>query len=425
MNEINDQFAIQLSFKGKKTLLSNVTTGTTIRELHDIARSALVLDDTTALKLIHRGKVLKESTSSHRPSCNCHPSNSPPDKNATVSSLFAASSKKSKSPPQVIAMATTQQSRSEVTNRRSDPTIRGFDQEKQREEATSSATATAPWGPSHRTQSPNYKFCKIQACTWQSFGHRASSSRKTPHAFEAVRLLEKLATDPGIVAVMEERELVVMTLAEMDPIDDRLAQKKKAQSPGSCLLGYNTNHGLRIDLKLRTDDLEGFLPYSSIAATLLHELSHNWVGEHDALFWSNYGQMRVEYLYTHAQLSATGYVIKGRTSAALADVEVYCGGGKGGKEVSMRSIYVMVVRDLKGECASHGIPVEMVAPAVLHRCKEIEEKAATDGGGRGRMVGGNNPDSLDGSGNRSPRELALAAAERRAREQSQQQNEER
>jgi len=50
---------------------------------------------------------------------------------------------------------------------------------------------------------------------------------------------------------------------------------KKAQNPNSCLLVYNTNHGSRIDLKLRPDNLEGSYPYGDIAATLLHELSHN------------------------------------------------------------------------------------------------------------------------------------------------------
>jgi hypothetical protein len=52
---------------------------------------------------------------------------------------------------------------------------------------------------------------------------------------------------------------MVGTLGEMDPIDDRLMQKKEQQ--GGCLLGYNTNGGVRIDVKLRTDDLQGFRPY--------------------------------------------------------------------------------------------------------------------------------------------------------------------
>lgn len=220
---------------------------------------------------------------------------------------------------------------------------------------------------------------------------------------------------------MIERELVVGTLAEMDPVDDRLAAKKKAQNPNSCLLGYNTNAGTRIDLKLRPDNLDGFYPYRELAATLLHELSHNWVGEHNALFWSNYGQMRVEYLVTHARLAAGGYVIDGRTSAAVAGLEFtgeeLAGGGRG----SIRAIYERVVRDLTGECAEHGVSMDMVAPAVYHRCNEMEEKEGRDIGGGGRMVGGRGDDRTNNGSGASPRDRALAAAEkRRARDQREQ-----
>ena len=86
------------------------------------------------------------------------------------------------------------------------------------------------------------------------------------------------------------------------------------------MLGYNTNHGLRIDLKLQTDDLGGFQPYWELAATLAHELSHNWVGEHDALFWTNHGQMRVEYLWQHARLMRGNVFVQGQRTAALAEV---------------------------------------------------------------------------------------------------------
>eukprot|EP00980_Cylindrotheca_fusiformis_P030888 scaffold25584_cov157-Cylindrotheca_fusiformis.AAC.1 len=120
-------------------------------------------------------------------------------------------------------------------------------------------------------QDRHYKFVRLEACTWQSFGHRPSVETTTPHAFEAHRLLEQLATDPGIVAIMKERELVVNTLGEMDPIDDRIMQAKQQKNnnnnntSSSCLLlGYNTNHGLRIDIKLRTEDLSGFRPYPEL-----------------------------------------------------------------------------------------------------------------------------------------------------------------
>jgi hypothetical protein len=90
------------------------------------------------------------------------------------------------------------------------------------------------------------------------------------------------------------------------------------------LLGYYTNHGTRIDVKLRTDDLITFWPYPELALTLLvHELSHNWVGEHNVLFWTNYGQMKVEYLWKHACLLLGGDFVNGERTAELADIMCY------------------------------------------------------------------------------------------------------
>jgi len=100
--------------------------------------------------------------------------------------------------------------------------------------------------------------------------------------------------------------------------------------------------------------------------------------------------------------------------------------GSSGEEASgcMRAIYDAVVRELEGECASHGIPIEMVAPAIKHRCDEIEEKEAKAVDAGRRMVGGGYTN--DGGDTRSSRERALAAAERRrARDRCQEKNEER
>jgi len=102
--------------------------------------------------------------------------------------------------------------------------------------------------------------------------------------------------------------------------------------------------------------------------------------------------------------------------------------GRWGEEASgcMRAIYDAVVRELEGECASHGIPIEMVAPAIKHRCDEIEEKEAKAMDAGGRMVRGGRVTTNDGGDTRSSRERALAAAERRrARDRCQEKNEER
>jgi hypothetical protein len=89
---------------------------------------------------------------------------------------------------------------------------------------------------------------------------------------------------------------------------------------GGCLLGYNTNHGLMINVKLRMEDLSGFQPYQELGLTLIHKLSHNWVSKHDVLFWTNYSQMRVEYLWRHGQLMRGGVFVGGKTTAALAGI---------------------------------------------------------------------------------------------------------
>ena len=313
----------------------------------------------------------------------------------------------------------------ELNSLRSDPLVRGFDDEKSSKSAASSVLSTY-WGPLHGNQHKRYKFCRFQECTDASFGSRPGAS--TPHAFEARRLLERLATDPGIVSILASRELVVGTLGEMDPIDDRLIQQK--QREGGCLLGYNTNHGTRIDVKLRTDDLAGFRPYDELAATLAHELSHNWCGEHDAVFWTNYGQMRVEYLWTHARLMRGGVFVDGKRIAALAGIAhlISPRDGNAIKRLNdaqtddprtvMDNICRSVITELAGEMMQHRLPVQLVAPTVATFGRELmaetEDDAAAHGGGQ-RLGGSDGAGRGEATGS-SARERALAAAERRARE---------
>lgn len=365
-------FEVLLSFKGQTATIL-VTQETTADELDHRAREAFALRGDATLKLIWKGKVFDARDEPAFPT-----------------------GKPGKKTPKVMVVASRGEKVKELNAGRSDPTIRGFDTERA---SPQKSTATF-WGLG---QNKKYKFCRFKACTWQSFGHRTGS--KTPHAFEALRLLEKVATDPGTVAVMVERELVVGTLGEMDPIDDRLMQKKKTE--GACLLGYNTNHGLRIDLKLRSNDLQGFLPYDQIAATLIHELSHNWVGEHNALFWTNYGQMRVEYLHKHASLAASGYLVDGRTTAQLAGVADGCKEG-------MQSIANSVIKDCSSEMAQHGIPVQAITPAILDRCRELT--VDSEQSERGQRLGGASSGGSEIATTDNARELALAAAERRAQE---------
>jgi hypothetical protein len=354
-----ETFPVQLVFKGANVALP-VTVETTGNQLLSLAQTALQVSSETCFKLLYKGKQLVGDIP-----------------------LFPVEPIKT---PKIMVLATQSTEVFELNSKRSDPTIRGFDNEMK---VTYHKNQT--WGE-YTKQDKVYKFARFEACTWHSFGHRPTES--TPHAFKAMELLETLATDPGIVAIMKERELFVNTLGEMDPIDDCLKQKK--QSHGACLLGYNTNSGLRIDIKLRTDDLKGFRPYAELVGTLIHELSHNWVGDHNLLFWTNHGQMRIEYFHQHATLAASGYIVKGKTTAEIADISC----------MTMDEIFNQVMKELQQEMAQHGLQPSMIAAQIQQRCQELTMLEAP-----GRSLGG------AGGGGTSARDLASAAAERRARQQ--------
>jgi hypothetical protein len=355
-------FQVNLAFQGKTISLDGITTSTTGSDLFHRTLEAFELSDKTQLKLLYKGKRLE---------------------NDKTQPIFKAPPTKK---PKIMVMATSAVVAKEIASKRSDPTIRGFDQEQLNNRQQKEPQH---WGEG-MVQSRDFKFCRFQACTWQSFGHRPIE--KTPHAFAAMQLLEKLSTDPGIVAIMEERELVVGTLGEMDPIDDRLMQKK--QEHGGCVLGYNTNAGARIDVKLRTDDLQDFRPYPELVSTLIHELSHNWVGEHNLLFWTNHAQMRAEYLYAHATLRST--IVRGKTTAELAGLD----------KTKLENVFDFVMHELVREMAQHGLHPRMIEAPIRQRCEELKRnKGGQRLGDGGSAFGG------------TARERALAAAELRAREQ--------
>ena len=99
----------------------------------------------------------------------------------------------------------------------------------------------------------------------------------TPTSAAALRLLHRLACDPGIAAVMTQRRWRVGLMSEMPP-------EGKVGVSAVCVLGYNVNAGQEIALRLRTDDMRGFRSYERIRETLLHELAHMVYSEHDLRF---------------------------------------------------------------------------------------------------------------------------------------------
>ncbi|CAN4094212.1 unnamed protein product [Withania somnifera] len=108
-----------------------------------------------------------------------------------------------------------------------------------------------------------------------------------PPASKALKLMHKLAADPGIVSIMNKHRWRVGIMTEMAP------EGYVGISP-ACVLGFNKNHGEEISLRLRTDDLKGFGKYDSIKKTLLHELAHMVHSEHDVNFYSLLKQLNEE-----------------------------------------------------------------------------------------------------------------------------------
>lgn len=367
-------FSVSLSFKDQAIKLENITTSTTGQELYQLTRQSFGWQESDEVKLLRKGKKLLP----------------------TPDIVF---NKVPMKKVKIIVMATSSAAKTQVMNQRSDPLIRGFNQEKTRLEKQNEISSF--WGMDGQSDK-NFKFVKLEACTWQSFGHRSTES--TPHAFAARRLLEKLSTDPGLRAIMKERELVVNTLGELDPIDDRIMETMEAKT-GGCLLGYNTNHGLRIDIKLRTDDLQSFRPYPQLVQTLIHELSHNWVEEHDILFWTNYGQMRAEYLYYHMN---SKILVNGKNTLELA-----------GLSSSNLEVYSSIMKELVVEMQQHGLHPNMIQMPIQQRCQELEQTYGEAKAKEHRLGG----DAESSSNGLSARERALAAAERRRQRQQQDEKE--
>eukprot|EP00644_Phytophthora_capsici_P003934 jgi/Phyca11/505767/fgenesh2_kg.PHYCAscaffold_15_\ len=104
---------------------------------------------------------------------------------------------------------------------------------------------------------------------------------------KAQEILENLANDRGILAVMAKHKWSVGVLAEMPP------DGKVGVDP-VCVLGLNQNKGQKILLRLRTDDLLGFRKFLSIKKVLFHELSHNVHSEHDNKFYQLMRQVEKE-----------------------------------------------------------------------------------------------------------------------------------
>ncbi|KZV28324.1 hypothetical protein F511_16574 [Dorcoceras hygrometricum] len=163
-----------------------------------------------------------------------------------------------------------------LQNAKVDHRIAGFDEEANR---LMRKIPNQPYSKHKLPQGP-YIFCDFRTLSLPGV-------ELNPPASKALDLLHTLASDPGIVAIMNKHHWRVGILTEMAPIGYVGVNPR-------CILGLNKNHGEEISLRLRTDDLHGFRKYESIKKTLLHELAHMVYSEHDANFYALDSQLNKE-----------------------------------------------------------------------------------------------------------------------------------
>lgn len=99
-----------------------------------------------------------------------------------------------------------------------------------------------------------------------------------PNESTARSILEELSVDIGVLAVMEKHKFKVGALCELYP-------EGYVGVSDVCVMGLNEGNGIRILLRLRTDDLRGFRKILSIRKVLFHELAHNMHSDHDSKFY--------------------------------------------------------------------------------------------------------------------------------------------
>ena len=189
------------------------------------------------IKLIHAGKVLKDDDTIGR---------IPGGLNAKLTMMGS-------NPEAIEAMK--DQSVSNVNNKRIIDDLNGVINTKSNSKIESRQKEYNP-----------YKFQSIQTLP------------NLPNEEKAREILNLLANDEGILAVMKKHKWSVGALCELYP-------EGYVGVSDVCVMGLNENHGQKILLRLRTDDLKGFRKILSIRKVLCHELAHNVHSEHDSNFY--------------------------------------------------------------------------------------------------------------------------------------------
>jgi hypothetical protein len=336
-------------------------------ELHAVLRRALpalqLQDEGMLLKVVHRGKRLDLGQP------------------LGVLGLQLGDG----STPKLMVISASAAAVASLATGRCDPTVRGFEEELTLEQSRRRVRSDdTPWGT---TQHAEYKFCRFMPKPKEAYLHDSAAA----HHFKADELLRKLAHDPAVIALMCEHKWTVGSLEEMDPTDDRLARQKEQE--GGCLLGYNSNSGASIFLRMRTDDLKQFKPYRELVTTLLHELAHNVHGPHDARFWALFCELYTAYLCFHRAAAARGTLYRSRHTLELAGLH----------EADTQDVAATVLTELESQRPS---PPPSPAERALIRAHVA---GAVRGAAERQRLGGDGGATVAGAG-----VAAAAAAAKRA-----------
>ena len=193
-----------------------------------------------------------------------------------------------------------------------------------------------------------------------------------PDSDKAQKILEQLASDRGFLAVMKKKRWNVGQLREMPP------EGRVGVDP-VCVLGYNTNKGQQIHLRLRTDDMKGFRAMYSIRQVLAHELAHNEFSEHD----DNFKELMrwIERIAGREDWRSSGQQLSDGWSAPdfkLSSSDRMGTGQRDGHKVGSESGSTGVSRLLRAYDESHSSDVEKADDGVAEAGREILEATAAD-----------------------------------------------
>ena len=151
----NTTFTVKFSYKGKSISVDNISYETTTSDLLSKARSSYQdIDDDIILRLIFKGKTIAQETVNDAPTNGDDIMNQQP--------AFSANIKIPKSGiAKVIIMgSTTSSAIQQLNSLKSDPLMRGFDEENKANNAKKNKPLSTYWGTKFTQQHKQYKFCK-------------------------------------------------------------------------------------------------------------------------------------------------------------------------------------------------------------------------------------------------------------------------